>query len=115
MEYTIKVLQPGRGLTRLTLDAADSSDAARRAEALGCTVLSVAPAVILDQLEHSRRLALPRLRRWRPAAQLHNTQAIAEVTDHITGEIQQIALGRTNPVQRSLLAGRGAHGISIPY
>ena len=41
MEYVIKALQPGRGLTRLTLDAADSTDAARRAEALGCTVLSV--------------------------------------------------------------------------
>lgn len=44
MEYTIKALQPGRGLTRLTLDATDSGDAARRAEALGCTVLSVAQA-----------------------------------------------------------------------
>ena len=41
MEYTVKALQPGRGLTHLTLDAADSTDAARRAEALGCTVLSV--------------------------------------------------------------------------
>lgn len=41
MEYVIKALQPGRGLTRLTLDAADATDAARRAEALGCTVLSV--------------------------------------------------------------------------
>ena len=36
MEYTVKALQPGRGLTHLTLDAADSTDAA-----LGCTVLSV--------------------------------------------------------------------------
>jgi general secretion pathway protein F len=41
MEYTIKALQPGGGLTRLTLDASDATDAARRAEALGCTVLSV--------------------------------------------------------------------------
>lgn len=44
MEYTIKALQPGRGLTRLTLDAADPAAAARRAEALGCTVLSVSAA-----------------------------------------------------------------------
>ena len=44
MEYTIKALQPGRGLTRLRLDAIDSADAARRAEALGCTVLSVSQA-----------------------------------------------------------------------
>lgn len=44
MEYTIKALQPGRGLTRLTFDAIDSADAARRAEALGCTVLSVSQA-----------------------------------------------------------------------
>lgn len=44
MEYTIKALQPGRGLARLTLDAIDAADAARRAEALGCTVLSVSQA-----------------------------------------------------------------------
>jgi hypothetical protein len=35
----------------------------------------------------------------------HNAQAIAEITDHIAGKIQQIALGRTNPVQRPFLAG----------
>jgi general secretion pathway protein F len=46
MEFTIKALQPGRGLTRLTLDATDSEDAARRAEALGCTVLSVSQAAL---------------------------------------------------------------------
>ena len=46
MEYTIKALQPGRGLTRLRLDAIDSADAARRAEALGCTVLSVSQAAL---------------------------------------------------------------------
>lgn len=42
MEFTIKVLQPGRGVSRLKVDARDRHEAAARAEALGCTVLSVA-------------------------------------------------------------------------
>lgn len=57
MEYTIKALQPGRGITRLTLDAGDSVDAARRAEALGCTVLSVSQA----SLSLGRRKEFPLL------------------------------------------------------
>jgi general secretion pathway protein F len=59
MEYTIKALQAGRGLTRLTLDATDSTDAARRAEALGCTVLSVSPAAL--GLGFGRRAEFPLL------------------------------------------------------
>ena len=59
MEYLIKALQPGGGLTRLTLDASDSADAARRAEALGCTVLSVSQAAL--GLNFGRRKDFPLL------------------------------------------------------
>ena len=59
MEYTIKALQPGGALTRLTLDASDSADAARRAEALGCTVLSVSQAAL--GLNFGRRKDFPLL------------------------------------------------------
>ncbi len=59
MEYVIKALQPGGGLTRLTLDADDSADAARRAEALGCTVLSVSQPAL--GLRFGRRKDFPLL------------------------------------------------------
>ena len=59
MEYTIKALQPGGGLTRLTLDASDATDAARRAEALGCTVLSVSRGAL--GLSFGRRNDFPLL------------------------------------------------------
>lgn len=41
MEYRIKVVQPGRGLTRLSLTASTPADAVRRAEAMGCSVIAV--------------------------------------------------------------------------
>lgn len=59
MEYVIKALQAGRGVTRLTFDAANPADAARRAEALGCTVLSVAPPALGARF--SRRAEFPLL------------------------------------------------------
>jgi len=49
--------------------------------------------MILDQLEYSWPLALSGLCRWRLPAQLNDAQTITEVIDHLTGEIQQIALG----------------------
>lgn len=59
MEYIIKALQPGRGITRLSFDAANPAAAARRAEALGCTVLSVAPPALGARF--SRRAEFPLL------------------------------------------------------
>lgn len=47
MEYRIKAVQPGRGITCLRLDASNPADATRRAEALGCTVLSVSRGLSL--------------------------------------------------------------------
>jgi general secretion pathway protein F len=59
MDYVIKAVQPGRGITRLTLDASDAADATRRAEALGCTVLSVSRATL--GLRSGRRQDFPLL------------------------------------------------------
>jgi general secretion pathway protein F len=59
MDYVIKAVQPGRGITRLTLDASDAADATRRAEALGCTVLSVSRATL--GLRAGRRQDFPLL------------------------------------------------------
>lgn len=44
MEYTLKVMHPGRGVSHLKVDARDRHEAASRAEALGCTVLSITQA-----------------------------------------------------------------------
>ncbi|MQY50992.1 type II secretion system F family protein [Rhodocyclus gracilis] len=59
MEYRIKAVQPGRGLTRLTLDASTPAEASRRAEAMGCTVLSVSGGAL--SLRPTRKSAFPLL------------------------------------------------------
>lgn len=58
--------------------------------------------VILDDLENTRSLPLPRLGTWMRAAKLRDAQRVAEFRLHRTGETHKIALRRPDPVERPL-------------
>ena len=62
--------------------------------------------VRLDDLQHARTEPLPRLRRRPSTAELRDTKSVAHVLLDRRRKAQEIALGRSDPMQRCLVGGQ---------
>jgi len=70
---------------------------------------SIRVAIVrLDDLQHTRTEAFPRLRRRCGAAELRYAEGVAHVLFDARGKAQKIALGGPDPVQRFLVGSRDA-------
>ena len=72
--------------------------------------------VRLDDLHHARTQPLPRFRRRGYASELRDAKGIPDVVLYPLRELEQIPLGRSDPVQRLLAHSQdAAHTRIIPF